>query len=426
MYKLLFAIATIGMLQAQDAKLAAAQAAADDMANGRIAQLQARFNAKMKAAAPEPQMKAALEQAAKMSGPFQKYLDKPSHSTKAGIDVYVFPTEFKNKTTDMEISIDGENKVAGLYFRGRKTTPVATEADDVPVAEDVVTVQTGTFSLPGKLSLPQGNGPFPVVVIVHGSGPTGMDGPAIGPNTPYRDLAWGLAQQGVAVLRYDKRTLVYGARSMTGPKANIKDETIDDVLSAVAMLRKNAKIDPKRVFVLGHSLGGQLAPYIATLDPKLAGIISMAGNTRPVTDLVLEQTKYMASLLPDSKQFAGPLAEAEKLKLLEGADDKLYMGVPLSYFKELNSLLPTNFLSKVTMPILVLQGERDYQVTMADFGIWKQALAGRSNARLISYKESNHLFMKGFDKSTPAEYQKAGKVQENVIEDIAKWVKEQK
>ena len=426
MYKLLIAFASIGILVAQDPKLAAAQAAADDMANGRIAQLQTRFNSKMKSAAPEAQMKTALEQAAKMSGPFQKYIEPPSHTTTGGLDVYVFPTEFKNKTTDMQITIDADGKVAGLYFRGRKTEPeAAVEPEEIPVTEDPITVQTGAFAMPGKLSLPAGNGPFPAIVIVHGSGPTGMDGPAIGPNKPYRDIAWGLAERGVAVLRYDKRTLKYGAQ-MNTKKVTIKEEAVDDALSAAAMLRKNPKIDPKHVFILGHSLGGQISPYIATLDPKLGGIISLAGNARPVSELVVEQTKYIQSLYPDDKQLALQLAEAEKVKTMTGSPDQLFFGAPLSYWRELDSLLPAAFLGKVSMPILVLQGERDYQVTMADFAIWKKALAGRANAKLISYPEANHLFMKGFGKATPGEYQKPGKVQANLIDDIAKWVKEQR
>ena len=120
MHKLLFALVSIGMLQAQDPKLAVAQAAADDMSNGRIAQLQARFNAKMSNTAPAPQMKLALEQASKMNGPFQKYVEKPSRTTQGGFDVFVFPTEFKNRTVDMQVTIDGDNKVGGLFFRPRK------------------------------------------------------------------------------------------------------------------------------------------------------------------------------------------------------------------------------------------------------------------------------------------------------------------
>ena len=135
------------------------------------------------------------------------------------------------------------------------------------------------------------------MVLVHGSGPNDRD-ETIGANKPFRDLAWGLATRSIAVLRYEKRTKQYPGKLMaTGVgQFTAQEESIDDALSAVGQLRGTEGIDPKRIFVLGHSLGGTLAPRIGQADPKITGLIIMAGSTRPLEDMVVEQTRYLISL----------------------------------------------------------------------------------------------------------------------------------
>src|SRR5262249_26794773 len=150
--------------------------------------------------------------------------------------------------------------------------------------ETEVTVGAADWPLPGTLTLPRGDGPFAAVVLVHGSGPHDRD-ETIGPNKPFRDLAWGLASQGVAVLRYEKRTSEHGARFVQLKDPGFKEELLDDAVAAAAVLRKHKEIDPRRIFILGHSLGAFWAPRLGTLDPDLAGLVVLAGNTRPLEDL---------------------------------------------------------------------------------------------------------------------------------------------
>lgn len=128
--------------------------------------------------------------------------------------------------------------------------------------------------LPGTLSLPDKSGPFPVVLLIQGSGRHDRD-QTIGPNKPFRDLAWGFAKNGIAVLRYDKRTKVY-------PNYKYKNDTlqewiIDDVLAAISLLNTIPEINKEQIFLLGHSLGGYLIPRIALQAPNLKGFIVMAG-----------------------------------------------------------------------------------------------------------------------------------------------------
>src|SRR5215831_9873048 len=153
--------------------------------------------------------------------------------------------------------------------------------------EEAVTVGGDEWALSGTLSMPIG----PIagaVVLVHGSGPNDRD-ETVGANAPFRDLAWGLADRGVAVLRYEKRTRAHAAQLATVETFTVREETTDDAIRAAALLRAHDRIDPKRIFVLGHSLGGTVAPRIAAEDRALAGIVIMAGSTRPLADVARDQ-----------------------------------------------------------------------------------------------------------------------------------------
>lgn len=147
------------------------------------------------------------------------------------------------------------------------------------------------------------------MVLVHGSGPNDRD-ETVGPNKPFKDLAWGLASQGIAVLRYDKRTLVH-SQSIDAQTLTVQEETVHDALAAVEVLRNHPDVDSASVYVLGHSLGATLAPKIGAAAPELAGLILLAGATRPLEDLILEQVTYLVSLDPSEE------AEAELAKIEE-------------------------------------------------------------------------------------------------------------
>src|SRR5205085_5456531 len=160
--------------------------------------------------------------------------------------------------------------------------------------EKQVKVGKGEWELPATLTIPKGDGPFPALVLVHGSGPHDRD-ETIGPNKPFRDLAEGLASRGVAVLRYDKRSLV----SPLGIRT-VNEEVVEDAKAAIELLSAEPRIDRRRIIVLGHSLGGTLAPRIAAEDPRTAGIVILAGAARPFEDLLVEQLRYLTG--PTSKE----------------------------------------------------------------------------------------------------------------------------
>jgi dienelactone hydrolase len=368
-------------------------------------------------------------------GPFENKAG--TRTEKSGSYDVVFVTcRFELDTLDVKVVLDSAGRVSGLWF-----APSQLQTDWEPPAyarldafqEKEVSVGQGEWTLPGTLTLPLSGGPFAAVVLVHGSGPNDRD-ETVGANKPFRDLAWGLASQGIAVLRYEKRTREYASKLASLDTAlTVKEESIDDALAAVDLLRNIEGMDNNRVFVLGHSLGGTIAPRIGRLDPEICGLIVMAGATRPLEDLMLAQTSYIFSL-------DGTISEAERAQLdqleqqVEQVKDPnlsqtmrptdMLLGAPVQYWLDLRNYQPAEFAQELQQPMLILQGERDYQVTLADYEGWKQALGARSNVTFKLYPSLNHLFMAGQGKSIPAEYETTGHVAEEVILDIAAWVQQ--
>ncbi len=344
-----------------------------------------------------------------------------------GYHVVDLAASFGPQKLRFRVAVDGDHRVGGYFVL--PPAPPAYEApayvDTAKFTERELTVGTKEYPLKATLTLPKGAAAAPVVVLVHGSGPQD-ENETIGPNQPFHDLAWGLATKGVAVLRYEKRTHAYGAQ-MKGP-ITVDEETIVDALAALGRVRHEAGVDPARVFLLGHSLGGMLAPEIADRDGHLAGVIVMAGSPRKLEELVSEQLGYIGTL-PDNqspeaqKQLADVRALMARLERHEVPADSVAMGAPASYYYDLEKRDAIAFARKVTAPMLFLQGGRDYQVTEKDLALWKQALGSRKNVAFHLYPDLSHLFMAGTGKATPSEYMSERKhVAGKVLDDIAAFV----
>lgn len=281
----------------------------------------------------------------------------------------------------------------------------------------------GDKPLPGFLTVPNVPEPYPAVILVHGSGPQDRDETVIN-NTVFRDLAHGLARQGVGVLRYDKRTYAYPENV-----SNVDEEVINDVLKAVEFLKERGCRD---IHILGHSLGAMLIPRIAAHTDSVRGYIMMAPAARPLEDILVEQVTYLLSLdqkLPEAQRLeriAAIKREAARIKVLTRADppDQFILDVPVSYWLDLQDYSPVDSAREMTVPVLVLQGERDYQVTMVDFCMFRDTLSVKKNFRFKSYPELNHLFIGGSGPGTPQEYGVKGSVSEEVIRDIGNFIKQ--
>jgi dienelactone hydrolase len=389
------------------------------------------------ALAGEAKIRLTLDTLRNQVGAAVKQLGKPEsigqpELRKSGnFDVAVVPVKFASMGINVVVTMDAQGKVRGLFLRPQDAAAAwqrPSYSNPESFVEREVTVGSDEWKLPGTLTLPKGAGPWPGVVLVHGSGPLDRD-ETVGAHKPFRDLAEGLASRGIAVLRYEKRTRQYAPRIAAMQDFTVQQETVEDAVRAAELLRSLPEIDSKRIFILGHSLGGYLMPRILARAPWVAGVIVMAGNTRPLATLIVEQAEYLASLDPSNeaaRQQAEKLKEAaQQIRAVEEgkSDARSVMGMPAPYIRDLKGYDPAAEMRKLKVPALFLQGERDYQVRMTDFERWKQALEGRTDVSFKSYPKLNHLFTAGEGKSTPAEYQKPGHVDQQVIEDIAAWIR---
>jgi dienelactone hydrolase len=413
-------------------RIAAAQEFVDLLVKGDYAIAEEKLDDTMKAVAPASKLEELWDSLQKQVGTFQQQTGV--HTDRAqGYDLVFVTCQFEQTLLDVKVVLNTSGQIAGLFFLPALPStyepPAYAKADSYQ--EQDVTVGSGEWALPGTLTLPVGEGPFPVVVLVHGSGPNDRD-ETVGPNKPFRDLAWGLASQGIAVLRYEKRTKQYPEKmAAIQDTLTVKEETVDDALAAVKLLRQEQKIDPQRIFVLGHSLGGMLLPRIGAADGEITGLISLAGPARPLEDTILEQVTYIANLDGEisAEEQAGLDQQAEQTTRVKdpqlSADvpsSDLPLGIPAAYWLDLRGYNPTEAAKALPQPMLILQGGRDYQVTTVDFDLWKTALSSRANVQFKFYADLNHLFITGQGPSTPAEYQVSGHVSEQVINDIAAWI----
>lgn len=409
----------------------------NQIVTGKFAAVEAQYDAQMKAALPAGKLGEGWSSLVSHVGNFKSVTDAKSQQA-GGYDVVTLACSFDRAVLDTIITFSSDGQLAGIRFvphQDEAEWSAPPYANASSFAEQPITVQFQHWTLPGTLTLPKGKGPFPLVVLVQGSGPQDED-ETIGPNKPFKDLAWGLASEGVAVVRYTKRTKQYGSKSSDDPAAiTVNDETVNDARAAVALAAKQPMIDPKRIFVLGHSLGGYLAPRIAQNDPQVAGLILLAGSCRPLEQIVIEQIRYLVGVsgLP-ADQAQERIAQADQdAKEIESPDlkksDSVQLAgvpVPASYFLDLRGYHPGEVAASLSIPILVLRGARDYQVTAADFDAWKSALDGHANAAFKLYPGLTHLFMPsstaGDGLGTPQDYEHPGHVDPQVVHDIAAWV----
>jgi dienelactone hydrolase len=439
---LLFLVASLLSAQAPKIEIpqphrpaAAAVAFLDLLVKGDFQTAAQNFTEQMKTAAPPPRLAEIWGTLQAQLGTYKRRI--ATRTVKEGLyDVVLATTQFERRTVDLKVVVDEKGRIAGFFVvpaEEEKAPEAAADPGPPPYAkpdayrEREVTVGAGEWALPGTLSMPVGKGPFPAVVLVHGSGPEDRD-ETVGAAKPFRDLAWGLASRGVAVLRYEKRSRVYGAKLAALGSFTVQQETIDDALAAAALLRGTEGIDPSRVYVLGHSLGAMLVPRIGRQDPRLAGLIAMAGAAKPIEDLIVEQVTYIAGLDglvtgEEKQQIEDMRAQVTKVKALQPGAGGSVLGAPASYWLDLRGYDPPAAAQALAQPLSILQGERDYQVPMDNFAAWKRALAGRPNVTFKSYPGLNHLFIAGEGKPGPAEYQRPGHVAEAVVADIAAWIR---
>jgi len=440
--------------------VAAAEQVMQELSTGQFDKVEAQYDPKMAASnAPGKlaQVWAGLE---KTFGSYESIVQARAGSVQ-NYEVVIFVCKFENSLVDAEVVYNSNGKLAGIRFvQHREPLPQwkpPSYAQPSSFTEQPLNLVNGAFELPGTLTVPKGDGPFPAVVLLQDSGPHDED-QTIGPNKPLKDLAWGLASHGIVVYRYVKRTAKYGSKANVDPaKLTVNDEVVSDARAAVELLGKQSKVNPKQIYLVGFGLGGYLEPRIAEGDPQIAGIAMLAANTRPLEKVLLGAVEYIAN--EDAKQKAAEAADKPSLAQKAGSDaapktqpepdaqdqkaialaeasvrqiespdlkpgenvQLLDGSMPSAYWLDLRGYKPVQTAEELKIPILILQGGRDYQVTPAgDYSAWQNAFEHRRNVSLKLYPDLNHLFMTG---TGPAmDYSEPGHVDEQVVTDIAAWI----
>lgn len=408
------------------------------LAAGQHGQVYVQFDDTMRSAMSEADLEQLWAGLVSQVGPLEAVVGTRVER-KDQLEAVIVTCKFERGLLDVRIVLDPERKIAGLFVKpadqsGAWRPPTYAKLDEIDEIE--LSVGAADWLVPGTFTTPRAlagqSGVCPAIVLVHGSGPHDRD-ETIGPNKPFKDLALGLASRGICVLRYEKRTKHHAQRVMEtlGDDLTVKEETVDDALATADAVRKQAIVDPNRVFVLGHSLGGYAIPRIAKRGPGIAGFIILAGSTRPLEDVVLEQVRYISSVdgklsAQEKKSIAAIERQVAAVKALDekstAPPSTLPLGIGPKYWLDLRAHDPAKLIAEEVRPILVMQGARDYQVTLADFSGWKNALKGQPNSSFKQYEELNHLFIAGAGKSTPAEYQRPGHVDVRVVNDIAAFI----
>ena len=419
-------VATVPTPPADDRRRDAALEFVRSLAAGDADSAAARVDPAAAAAMSGPQLRAIWTQLTGQLGaldslaPYDVVAEGPRHSVDLA-------AHFARSEVTLRIVLDSAERVTGFWVRAPRPVPYTppSYADTARFREIELTLGAAP-ALPATLTLPRDVERAPVVVLVHGSGPNDRD-ETVGPNRPFRDLAWGLASQGVAVLRYEKRTRAHPGSLPT--TVTVEHEVVVDALAALEAARSAQGVDPARVFLLGHSLGAALAPEIAARDGRLAGVVMLAPPARPSAAVLADQLSYIDSLgraagQPTDPQVAAALPMLERLAGRDLPATTNVLGVPAGYWYDLDDRRPLERARTLTAPLALHFGGRDYQVTGEDARLWRDALAGR-RATVREWSDLNHLFVTGTGRATPAEYSgRPGHVAEPVVREIARFVKD--
>lgn len=303
--------------------------------------------------------------------------------------------------------------------------------------ESIIVGKGTNYPLHGLLTLPDDTTkPVPAVVFVHGSGASNRD-EKVGKLTPFKDLAEGLAAHGIASVRYDKRSFAYGRKMLKEKNITVKEETIEDAVRATQLLRKDGRIDRNRIFIVGHSMGAMLAPRIDAQGGNYCGLILMAGSPYKLEDIILRQNQQAMGGLNKLLQWIAAFQVKKLKKTFAGLYDltdeeakkrKFAGGTTLYYFKEMGEHPAPGFLKLSRKPLLILQGEKDFQASAAvDFTGYQTLLEGHDNATFKLYPGLNHAFvpaLSGDINKARKEYAEERHIGEEVISDIARWILE--
>lgn len=411
--------------------VATARAVVEMARDGRFAEAEQLFAPPLRAVVSAETLRVAWMAEIGRNGSVTAVGEPASEPAQAGLVRVSVPVTCEHAGLTVVMSLDDTGLLHGLRLAPAVATSWTPPRYATPnrFAEHEVTIGSGALAVPGTLSLPRGHRPRPGVVLLAGGGPFDRD-ETTGPNKPLKDLAWGLASRGVAVVRFDKVTYTHARRVAETPGFTMDDEYVPYAVAAVHLLQHQPTVDPTRVFVLGHSMGGKVAPRVAATETSVAGLVILAGDAQPMHQSAVRVARYLAALDPSPDADSAVEAITRQAAMAASPDlspstpaSELPFGLPASYWLDQRGYDPVATAATLDKPMLILQGGRDYQVTVEDdLSQWKAGLADRPDVTIGLYSADNHLFFTGTGPSTPTEYQTPGHLDPAVVTDIATWL----
>lgn len=375
-------------------------------------------------------LEGAWKQIHSQLGDFES-VDGAQNRSQDDFQSVILDCRFKNGSQPFQFVFNNNQKLIGFFIAPKSNVAsykVPAYADTTNYSEKFITLKSGNIELPGALTIPKTGSNFPIVIFVHGSGPSDMD-ETVGAHKPFKDLAIGLANKGIASIRYVKRTTLYPKEFQKA--FTLKEEVEEDAIAAIEYAKTLAEVEKGQIYLFGHSLGGMVAPRIATINKDLKGIILAAAPARPFAEIAIDQNNYALTQSGDTtastkKAVQDNISELKKASLIKTGSlpaDSLVLSLPAAYWSDINSLDPISISKKLKNKILVIQGGNDFQVTETDYNLWKNALKNKKNVSFKLYPMLNHLFSFVSEKGNISQYQQAGNVDEVVINDLAAWIK---
>lgn len=334
---------------------------------------------------------------------------------------------------DSHLQVDARGRIQGGRVPAQGLTLVRTEATGAaffvprpdysappgaPYRAEQVEIRTPMgHTLAGTLTLPEGDGPFPAVVTITGSGAQDRDEELafVRGYRPFRQIADTLGRMGIAVLRMDDRG--FGGSGGDAATATTRD-LADDIRAGLVWLRSRADIDGNRLGLVGHSEGGIIAPMLAAEDPGLAAIVLMAAPSQTGRRIITMQQRYAIEHAPTIRPEARDSAlEAAQRQLDSAAAATAWLGFFLDYD-------PLPVAGRIRSPTLILHGATDRQVAAADAEELAAAIRRGGNPRVEVrvFPETNHLFLEDAS-GNPSGYSRlAGGIRPEVIEVLTAWL----
>ncbi len=399
------------------------QSVAEALRSGNIHDLHKAFTPAMASNVTAAHLSMAWMQIGVQAGELQIVEPLPAQNSK--IEQYALLT-FERAQFLLQVVWDANGQIDGLWIKPYQA-PAAVAPDPAILPQEISFAAPGGPSIKGTLLMPKGVSNPPAIVLVHGSGAHDRY-ETMGQNRPFRDIANGLAKQGIAVLIYDKRTWTHG-KTMDLTKLTIDQESTDDAIAAATWLRDSKQVDPKRVYVLGHSQGGLVLPRILSRTPWLRGGIGLAAPAVKLIDVLPHQNEYLLAdqlSTPQGQQHMAMITGGiARIRDANSKDLSPVFGLPLSYWRSVDTVDPLKEMQDVKQPVLFLQGSADFQVTQSDWRGWQQ-LAAKTPAQFhfVEFPGINHLGLKTENKRGMDDYQAPRTVAPEVINAMAAWIKQ--